>query len=172
MSPVISAIIGPALFNGQLFLVELESHSVCVCVSYSTWESVFTISSCPNAIWSPFIDEINPWRRREKDISQKNGCREEASLKKCHSFLLETSWMHLLYPDRKSGLSSHMNRTGHVNCRKIDAQPMNNGTTTVASQNITQIRKCKHPVSRHLRKEKEMKETSNIINSVLAKVNM
>lgn len=47
----------------------------------------------------------------------------------------------------KSGLSSHMNRTGHVNCRKIDAQPMNNGTTTVASQNITQIRKCKHPLT-------------------------
>ena len=60
---------------------------------------------------------------------------------------------------------------------------MNNGTGTVASQNVTHIRKTKHPVSSIPNNqtkafpvwsgsELDMKETSNIINSVLLKVNI
>lgn len=44
----------------------------------------------------------------------------------------------------KSGLSSHMNRTGHGNCRKIDAQPSPGQNGTGSTLNSTQItRKAK-----------------------------
>lgn len=44
----------------------------------------------------------------------------------------------------KSGLSSHMNRTGHGNCRKIDAQPSPGQNGTKSLLNSTQIfRKAK-----------------------------
>ena len=36
-----------------------------------------------------------------------------------------------------------MNRTGHQNCRKIDAQPLSSRDGTVPSHNSTQIKKPK-----------------------------